>query len=114
MIRTLPLALCCGVAAAELPADKVGHFAAGAAITSVVNIAHPYAYAPEAALGTTVLVAVGKEVYDRQHSDKHKAETNDALATILGGALVYSAIKTDRWAIRRRNKSYLLVYEIQR
>ena len=71
--------------------DKVGHYASGATIAAVGSIF----FSPEVGLGATVIAAIGKEYYDYKHPATHQVEKNDAIATILGGVLVYAAIKND-------------------
>lgn len=93
--------------------DKVGHYASGATITAVGSILLPGEYAPEYGLGLTVAAALGKEYYDHKHPATHKAEKADAAATILGGLLVYAAVKTDRWSVRRRGNINLITYTIK-
>ena len=76
----------------QLPTDKANHAVYGAAIACVVSF-----YSPIIAGAVVVALAVLKEVSDavlnyRATGDwktgPHGVELNDALATILGGALV--------------------------
>ena len=92
--------------------DKVGHYATGATITAAGAILLPGQYAPEYSLALTAVAAVGKELYDARHRDHHTPEVADAATTVLGGALVYAAIKTDRWMIERRRRSTVLLYRL--
>lgn len=93
--------------------DKISHYAGGATVAAAVSILTPGKYAAEVGLGATVLVAVGKEYYDSKHTDKHKVERDDAVATILGGALVYAALKTDRWSVLRKDGVTVLNYKVE-
>lgn len=90
--------------------DKVGHYAAGATISALAAMSSSREQAPEMGLVSAIAVAVGKEAYDYHHKDKHKPEVADAAATILGGALVYATIKTDRLRIERLRKSTTLIW----
>lgn len=77
--------------------DKVDHAAAGALVGSA-SYALLAALWPDQrpevrfveALIPVVLVAVAKEVYDRQHPDRHDSDWRDAAATIGGGMLSVS------------------------
>jgi hypothetical protein len=65
----------------KIPYDKVQHFAAGAAITSlVVTVTGSLALAGAAVL----LVGVGREVYDACHPDTNTADIWDVVATCAG------------------------------
>lgn len=75
--------------------DKVGHYASGATLAAVGSVF----INPEAGLALAVGAAIGKEAYDAKHPATHQVERNDALATILGGVLVYAAIKTESFRI---------------
>ena len=72
--------------------DKVGHYASGATVAAVGSIF----FNPEVGLAATFIAALGKEYYDSKHPLTHNVEKNDAIATILGGVLVYAAIKTNK------------------
>lgn len=65
----------------SIPHDKQGHFIAGVLCYLPVHLIGPIA-----GLMAVVVMAVGKEVYDYLHRDKHTVDPWDALATILGGA----------------------------
>ena len=55
--------------------DKAWHFVFGAVA----------ALSPLYPLVAILLVAIGKEVYDFFHKDKHTCDAMDAIATIVGG-----------------------------
>lgn len=93
--------------------DKVGHYATGATITAATSILLPSQYSPEIGLALTAVVAVGKEAYDYRHRDRHTPEVADAAATIIGGALVYAALKTERWRLERWRSSTVLIYQFK-
>lgn len=69
--------------------DKALHIVVGSAIFSAVYVACTLAGLPalHIAAGAVVLAAVGKEVYDRIHRDRHTPDPLDALATIAGGVV---------------------------
>lgn len=92
--------------------DKIGHYATGATITAATSILLPSQYAPEYGLVATAVAAVGKELYDKRHPDRHTSDRYDAAATVLGGALAYAALKTERWRVERRRSSTLLIYQV--
>lgn len=70
----------------SIPSDKVMHFASGAVVfTMFLPFIGPYY-----AMLAVIIVAIGKEVYDAMHQDKHTADIWDAVATTLGGVLVFS------------------------
>lgn len=69
----------------QLPADKANHFAYGAVIAAVGCLVSPLSGA-----ALCLAFAVSKEVYDRV-SGKGHAEFWDAIATMLGGAIVIIA-----------------------
>lgn len=70
--------------------DKSLHALVGAAIFSAAYTIFTLAglHALHIAAGAVVLAAVGKEVYDRIHRDRHTPDPVDALATIAGGVVV--------------------------
>lgn len=72
-----------------LPYDKSLHALAGAVIFSAAYVLFSIAGLPalHIATGAVVLAAVGKEVYDYMHRDKHTPDLMDAVATIIGGAI---------------------------
>ena len=63
--------------------DKIAHFLAGAAIA---GLAVAYGASPALAIAASVFAAVAKEIHDA--TGRGTPEVLDALATILGGALV--------------------------
>lgn len=69
--------------------DKALHIVVGGAIFSAAYVLFTLAGLPalHIAAGAVVLAAVGKEVYDRIHRDKHTPDLMDAVATIIGGAI---------------------------
>lgn len=64
-----------------IPSDKLAHFLAGIAVAA---LAYPFGVFP--ALLLTLLIACGKEVWDAQGNGT--PEVLDALATLVGGALL--------------------------
>ncbi len=73
-----------------LQLDKISHYAVGASLASAGTILH----SPELGLSLSFIYGVGKEAYDSKYPCCHKVEKADAVATILGGTLVYAALKT--------------------
>jgi hypothetical protein len=67
-----------------LPADKANHVVYGAAITLVGLVINPVVGA-----ALCVLLAVGKEVYDRKHGGT--VDPMDVVATAAGGVAVIVA-----------------------
>lgn len=73
--------------------DKRLHFAGGlvigalsaAFVRETLPTSVPAWKGAMVSLAPALVVAVGKELYDRQHRDSHTPEFRDALATILGG-----------------------------
>ena len=65
---------------ASIPTDKQGHFIVGLLIYTIIHFISPII-----GLGAVAIAAVGKEIYDYFHQDKHTPEIADAVATILGG-----------------------------
>lgn len=63
--------------------DKIGHFIGGLAIVGLFN---PFGWAE--ALAAVVLIGIGKEVVWDKWLGRGTPEVADALATILGGALL--------------------------
>ena len=63
--------------------DKIAHFLAGAAIA---GLAVAYGASPAVGFQVAILAAVLKEAYDL--TGRGTPEVLDALATIIGGALV--------------------------
>jgi hypothetical protein len=64
-----------------IPRDKLAHFLAGIAVAAV---AYPFGLVP--ATLATVIVAVGKELWDAQGNGT--PEPLDAVATLIGGAVL--------------------------
>lgn len=73
-----------------IPHDKSLHALVGGCIFSAAYVLFSIAGLPalHIAAGAVVVAAVGKEVYDRIHRDKHTPDGMDALATLAGGAVV--------------------------
>lgn len=61
--------------------DKLAHFHAGIAVAA---LAYPFGLVP--AVLSTIIAAVGKELWDAQGNGT--PEGRDAVATVLGGALL--------------------------
>ena len=66
-----------------LHADKLLHLLVGFIITLTVTL---LGY-PLASLVVTVVVAIGKEVYDYYNKESHTADGLDLIVTIVGGLL---------------------------
>lgn len=64
------------------PADKLGHFAAGVLIYAAMHFV-----SLSVGLLAVLVAAVGKEIYDYLHRDKHTPDAWDAFATMLGGVV---------------------------
>lgn len=62
------------------PQDKLAHFIGGAVIYAVAHFVSPFI-----GLTAVAVAAVGKEIYDWFHRDKHTPDVWDAVATMLGG-----------------------------
>ncbi len=88
----LALSLSAQAESPYLQPDKVAHYAVGASLAAGGSML----YSPELGLGLAVAYGLGKEEYDRRHPCCHKVERADAGATILGGLIVYAAIKTEK------------------
>ena len=71
----------------RIPIDKQAHFFAGAAIASTITL-----YGDNAmwGLGACVVAAIGKELYDA--TGRGTPDVWDAVATVLGGAVVLPLI----------------------
>lgn len=67
----------------RIPTDKLIHFLGGMCICFIIGL-----FLPILGLIATVLVGIGKEVYDHV-SKKGTPEINDAIATILGGLIAF-------------------------
>lgn len=72
-----------------IPYDKSLHALVGAAIFSAAYIIFTLAALPalQIAAAAVLLAAIGKEVYDHLHRDKHTPDFMDAVATIAGGVV---------------------------
>ena len=97
------------IACAEIPADKIGHFAAGAAAAAAVPIFIDHPKAPEFGLVTGAVLGIGKEIYDNTKPHKHTCEVKDFLATALGAYLVYKSISI---SVERSNGNTKLNYTV--
>ena len=62
------------------PQDKLAHFAVGVLIYAAAHFVSPII-----GLAAVAVAAVGKEIYDWFHRDKHTPDVWDAVATMLGG-----------------------------
>lgn len=69
----------------NIPEDKVLHFLAGMIIAIV---AYVVTSTPWVSVAATILVGIGKEIWDSKH-DGHVADPWDAVVTILPGVIVY-------------------------
>jgi hypothetical protein len=67
------------------PPDKLAHFIGGVVIYAAAHFVSPIT-----GLALVAVAAVGKEIYDWFHRDKHTPEVMDAVATMLGGAVAFS------------------------
>ena len=63
--------------------DKISHFLAGGFIAALV-----WPFGVWLAVIAVLVAAVGKEVYDKLHPDKHTVDIWDAIATVMGGFLM--------------------------
>ncbi len=86
--------------------DKISHYAGGATTVAVGSIF----FNPEVGLALNTVLALGKEYYDYKHPCCHNAERADAGATILGGLLVYAALKTEKLRLTYFNETPVLNY----
>lgn len=66
----------------EVPRDKLMHYAVGTILYCV-----GYLVVWQWAIAGVIVAAVGKEVYDREHKNKHVADVWDAVATVIGGLI---------------------------
>lgn len=69
----------------NIPLDKQAHALSGAVI---VFMAHALTQSILLSLLACGLAAIGKELYDYHHPDKHTCDAWDAVATVAGGVLV--------------------------
>lgn len=65
--------------------DKCIHFIGGALVCFIAYMA----FGVIAACVATIAAALGKELYDYIHPEKHTADPWDAIVTICGGASVF-------------------------
>lgn len=65
-----------------IPADKIAHFAVGVLIFASLSW-----LSVSIAFLAVIIAAVGKEIYDSKHPDKHTSDFWDAIATIFGGCI---------------------------
>lgn len=63
-----------------IPHDKALHFIAGVLIFAVAHFGGIWV-----GMAAVTVAAVGKEIYDWFHRDKHTPDVWDAVATMLGG-----------------------------
>lgn len=89
-----------------LQPDKISHYAVGASLAAGGAIL----YSPELGVGLAVAYGLGKEYYDHKHPCCHKVEAADAGATILGGLLVYAALKTEKLRLTYFNEVPVINY----
>lgn len=80
LVLSLPLT----AEASAIDKDKAEHFGAGVAIDTAEAVIFPKWTPFERFLGV-VAIAGAKEIYDRNHSDRHSAEWKDFAATCIGG-----------------------------
>ena len=64
------------------PQDKLAHFAVGTLIYAAAHFVSPII-----GLAAVAVAAVGKEIYDWFHRDKHTPDVWDAVATMAGGVV---------------------------
>lgn len=64
------------------PQDKLAHFTVGVLIYAAAHFVSPLI-----GLAAVAVAAVGKEIYDWFHRDKHTPDVWDAVATIGGGVV---------------------------
>lgn len=70
----------------QVPHDKMGHYIAGTLLYATGHFVSPVF-----ALTIVAIAAVGKEVYDYLHRDRHIPDGMDAVATMLGGVVSWVA-----------------------
>jgi len=71
-----------------IPLDKQAHFLLGYSAFSTFLPTSPWL-----ALSITTGLALGKEIYDFFHKDKHTPDIWDAFATLSGGGLSFFTMK---------------------
>lgn len=64
----------------NVPADKQGHFIIGLLAYMIFHFV-----SIEVGLIVTAVLAIGKEIHDWFHRDRHTPDLWDAVATMLGG-----------------------------
>ena len=64
----------------DVPADKQGHF-----IVGLIAYMAFHFIGVAVGLGVVAVLAVGKEIYDWFHRDRHTPDLWDAVATMAGG-----------------------------
>ena len=70
-----------------IPRDKILHFACSFAIELVLAAVLPSWLPWTRAALNVILIGGGKELYDKQHPDKHTAEWQDLAADFIGAIL---------------------------
>ncbi len=90
----------------KFPADKVGHFQAGAltcCFSAVVGVAIGYSLTHALIAGAlmSLIAGLAKEVYDWFHPKTHTVDRWDALATFAGGVSVTAFIALVRLVVLR-------------
>ena len=73
-MRRAALLLLPAIACAEIPADKIGHFAAGATAAAAVPFFIDHPKAPEFGLAAGGALGIGKEIYDARRPDRRRAK----------------------------------------
>lgn len=68
----------------NIPADKQGHF-----IIGLVAYMAFHFVGVAVGLGVVAVLAVGKEIHDWFHRDRHTPDVWDAIATMAGGVAGY-------------------------
>jgi glycerol uptake facilitator-like aquaporin len=66
----------------KIPNDKLPHFIVGTLVFAVFHFFNPLT-----GIVAATVAAVGKEIYDYFHKDKHTLDPWGAIATILGGVI---------------------------
>lgn len=84
-----------------IPHDKALHALGGSLVFAVARLALLVAgwnssTARVAAITVAVIVAIGKELYDLLHRDRHTPDVKDTLATAAGALLAMSCAFTWR------------------
>ena len=79
-----------------IPRDKILHFAASFAIELVLAAVLPSWLPWMRAALNVILIGGGKELYDKQHPDKHDADWADLAADAVGaivGEILWAVIR---------------------